>query len=107
MRTYIENEYLNVSLTEDAGLPNAPALVEGKVVKVDDNNVYVIIPGGVATIETLDLGNGILITQAVQIRTLDMHELDIVQWGVEVDAMLKSIAQNLKTHEYHQAAMAA
>lgn len=107
MTIHTENAYITVSVCEHSGLTDRPSLVEGRVVKVDDLNTYVAIPGAVTTIETLDLGNGLIVNQTVQIRTLAMHELDIMLWGVSVDAMLRIIAENLETYEYHAAAMAA
>lgn len=107
MTTHTENTYITVSICEHSGLINRPSLVEAKVIKVDDQNTYVAIPGAVASIEMIDLGNGLVINQAVQIRTLDIYELDILQWGIEVDAMLHIIAQNLETYEYHETALAA
>ena len=106
MSTYTENTYITVSICNQSGLTDSPSLVEGKVVMIDDYNTYVVIPGAVATIETLDLGNGVVISQAVQIRSLDIYELDIMQWGVKVDAMLRLTAHNLETYEYHASSRA-
>lgn len=101
MKKHTENTYITVAIEDSSGLPYNPALVEAKVIKVDGLTTYVVIPGAVATIESIELDNGKVINQAVYIRQIDGYVLDILQWGIEVDVVLRVIAKNLRVYEYH------